>query len=59
MIPPDLLDRLKKKGGPDKLKGTVRFASLQYLTIKPVQQVSLGANESALTIELDNYVQLS
>ena len=36
VIPPDLLDRLKKKGGLDKLKGTVRFASLQYLTIKPV-----------------------
>ena len=38
VIPPDLLDRLKKKGGLDKLKGTVRFASLQYLTIKPVQR---------------------
>ena len=57
--PPDLLDRLKKKGGLDKLKGTVRFASLQYLTIKPVQQISVGANEFALTIELDNYVLLS
>jgi len=39
VIPPDLLDRLKKKGGLDKLKGTVRFASLQYLTIKPVLRV--------------------
>jgi adenine-specific DNA-methyltransferase len=38
VIPPDLLDRLKKKGGLDKLKGTVRFASLQYLTIKPVRR---------------------
>ncbi|WP_411725252.1 site-specific DNA-methyltransferase [Methyloglobulus sp.] len=38
VIPPDLLDRLKKKGGLDKLKGTVRFASLQYLTIKSVRR---------------------
>jgi len=36
VIPPDLMDRLKKKGGLDKLRGTVRFSSLQYLTIKPV-----------------------
>ena len=34
VIPPDLMDRLKKKGGLDKLRGTVRFSSLQYLTIK-------------------------
>jgi adenine-specific DNA-methyltransferase len=43
VIPPDLLDRLKKKGGLDKLKGTVRFASLQYLTIKPVQRRSFDS----------------
>ena len=36
VIPPDLMDRLKKKGGLDKLRGTVRFSSLQYLTIRPV-----------------------
>lgn len=36
VIPPDLMDRLKKKGGLDKLRGTVRFSSLQYLTIKSV-----------------------
>lgn len=47
VIPPDLLDRLKKKGGLDKLKGTVRFASLQYLTIKPVRRHSVGANSFA------------
>ncbi|MCL2345021.1 MAG: hypothetical protein FWC58_04110 [Desulfobulbus sp.] len=38
VIPPDLLDRLKKKGGLEKLKGSVRFASLQYLTIQPVER---------------------
>jgi adenine-specific DNA-methyltransferase len=43
VIPPDLLDRLKKKGSLDKLRGTVRFASLQYLKIKPVQRVRLGS----------------
>ncbi len=65
VIPPDLLDRLKKKGGLDKLKGTVRFASLQYLTIKPVRRVNNEGAHSApyaeemLIVELDNYVLLS
>jgi adenine-specific DNA-methyltransferase len=65
VIPPDLLDRLKKKGGLEKLKGTVRFASLQYLTIKPVRRVNNNGAHSApyaeetLTVELDNYVLLS
>lgn len=36
VIPPDLLDRLKKKGGLEKAKGAVRFSSLQYVTLKPV-----------------------
>ena len=38
VIPPDLLDRLKKKGGIDKLRGQVRFSSLQYLTLHPVER---------------------
>ena len=67
VIPPDLLDRLKKKGGVDKLKGSVRFSSLQYLTIKPVirkfpltprYQKKNSADEN-LIVELDNYVLLS
>src|SRR3990167_8664950 len=41
VIPPDLMDRLKKKGGLDKLRGSVRFSSLQYLTIKPVDRKSV------------------
>ena len=69
VIPPDLMDRLKKKGGLDKLRGTVRFSSLQYLTIRPV--VRLGARASrppagetpalqeTITVQLDNYVLLS
>jgi len=36
VIPPDLMDRLKKKGGLVKLRDSVRFSSLQYLTIRLV-----------------------
>jgi adenine-specific DNA-methyltransferase len=57
VIPPDLLDRLKKKG--DKLKAEeVRFSSLQYVKLKPVQRERLNDKEN-LRIELDNYVLLS
>jgi adenine-specific DNA-methyltransferase len=57
VIPPDLLDRLKKKG--DKLKADeVRFSPLQYVKLKPVAREKLGDTES-LTVEIDNYVLLS
>ena len=57
VIPPDLLDRLKKKGG--KLKADeVRFSSLQYLKLKPVQRKSVAETES-LSVEIENYVLLS
>lgn len=59
VIPPDLLDRLKKKGGLDKLKGTVRFSSLQYLTIRPPRRVAQAGGTETLTVELANYVLLS
>jgi adenine-specific DNA-methyltransferase len=62
VIPPDLMDRLKKKGGLDKLRGSVRFSSLQYLTIKPVVRTLLpqaGEESETLTVQLDNYVLLS
>ncbi|EIC31434.1 MULTISPECIES: DNA methyltransferase [Methylomicrobium] len=58
VIPPDLPDRLRKKGGLDKLKGAVRFAGLQYLTIKPVQRQRQGEDE-ILSVALDNYILLS
>lgn len=58
VIPPDLLDRLKKKGGLEKLKGSIRFASLQYLTVKPIQRIPQGETES-IKVQLDNYVLLS
>ena len=58
VIPPDLMDRLKKKGGIDKLRGQVRFSSLQYLTIHPVTRTAKGETET-LTVQLENYVLLS
>ncbi|WFP15565.1 site-specific DNA-methyltransferase [Citricoccus muralis] len=57
VIPPDLLDRIKKKGA-DKLAGQVRFSSLQYLEATvPAREVS-GSDE-LLTVDLKNYVLLS
>lgn len=58
VIPPDLMDRLKKKGGIDKLRGQVRFSSLQYLTIDPIKVKTEDAQD-VLTIQLKNYVLLS
>ena len=63
VIPPDLLDRLKKSGGFEKLKTDfdaqrIRFSSLQYVTIKPIERKAIASGE-VLTVELDNYVLLS
>lgn len=59
VIPPDLLDRLRKKGNSvDKLRGQVRFSSLQYLTLHPIERAVRGSEE-ALTVCLKNYVLLS
>lgn len=57
VIPPDLLDRLKKKG-VDKLASEVRFSSLQYLQADVAGRVLAGERES-LTVNLQNYVLLS
>lgn len=57
VIPPDLLDRLKKKG--HKLKADeVRFSSLQYLKLGEVSREQAGEGES-LTVAIANYVLLS
>ena len=57
VIPPDLLDRLKKKG--TKLKAEeVRFSSLQYLVLGNIKRGRNGDVET-LTVPLDNYVLLS
>lgn len=57
VIPPDLLDRLKKKGA-DKLASEVRFSSLQYLQADVTARTSNGERET-LTVNLQNYVLLS
>lgn len=57
VIPPDLLDRLKKKG--HKLKADeVRFSSLQYLKLGAVSRKQDGEGET-LSVEIANYVLLS
>lgn len=57
VIPPDLLDQLKKRG-QDKLAGAVRFSSLQYLDASVEARTTDGDGES-LVVKLDNYVLLS
>lgn len=61
VIPPDLLDMLRKKGYRDLVDGgKITFSSLQYLTIKTPRIVP--ANEDGkvkITVELYNYVLLS
>lgn len=54
VIPPDLLDRLKKKGVAG-LAGNIRFSTLQYLEAHLEDRVTTDDTEG-LTIELDNYV---
>lgn len=57
VIPPDLLDQLKKKG-TDKLANEVRFASLQYLQAR-VDSRKTTAEGEELRVSLTNYVLLS
>ena len=57
VIPPDLLDRLKKKGA-DKLASEVRFSSLQYLQAEVTGRYA-GDEKESIEVELSNYVLLS
>lgn len=59
VIPPDLLDRLRKKGGIEKLRGQVRFASLQYVKLKSATRHAEGDGQERIEVALDNYVLLS
>jgi adenine-specific DNA-methyltransferase len=59
VIPPDLLDRLRKKGGLEKLRGRVRFASLQYLTLYPIERARAAEGKEIIRVRLKNYAQLS
>ncbi len=58
VIPPDLLDRLKKKGNLEKLASEVRFSSLQYLQAAVASRRSTRDGEE-LIVTLENYVLLS
>jgi site-specific DNA-methyltransferase (adenine-specific)/adenine-specific DNA-methyltransferase len=61
VIPADLLDMLKTKAKYRKLiqSGKVRFSSLQYLTVKPVQKSKYDSDNDKIGLELDNYILLS
>ena len=60
VIPPDLLDKLSKKGFKKLIADkTVRFSSLQYLVVNPVEVTVKGNGEDELDISLNNYVLLS
>ena len=61
VIPPDLLSQLSKNSSYKKLieNGKVRFASLQYLTIKEPKVKTISCDIEEITVELDNYVLLS
>ncbi len=60
VIPPDLMDMLKSKKVNLLDPSKIRFASLQYLTIKPpVVAAAAKFGEQEITVALDNYVLLS
>lgn len=59
VIPPDLLDKLAKKGFKKLIDDkSVRFSSLQYLVAKPLV-VKQNGEQDEIDVELDNYVLLS
>lgn len=59
VIPPDLLDKLAKKGFKKLIDDrSVRFSSLQYLVVKPVT-ITRYPEGDEIDVELDNYVLLS
>lgn len=60
VIPPDLLDKLAKKSYRKLItEKSIRFSSLQYLVVKPVEVKTEGDAEDRLKVSLDNYVLLS
>lgn len=59
VIPPDLLDKLAKKGYKKLIDDkSVRFSSLQYLVAKPLV-VKQNGDQDEIDVELENYVLLS
>ena len=59
VIPPDLLDKLSKKGYRKLVDDrSVRFSSLQYLVAKPLE-VKQNGEYDEIDVALENYVLLS
>ena len=59
VIPPDLLDKLAKKGFKKLIDDkSVRFSSLQYLVAMPLV-VKQNGDQDEIDVELENYVLLS
>ncbi|MCH3924544.1 MAG: site-specific DNA-methyltransferase [Bacteroidales bacterium] len=62
VIPPDLLDKMSNKKQYDLLikNHDIRFSSLQYLTIKPIEkEKGYEEREEIIKVSLDNYILLS
>ena len=61
VIPPDLLSKLKNSKSYEKLvaSNSIRFSSLQYLSLKTIHIESSGQSNQKLEIELENYCLLS
>ena len=59
VIPPDLMDKLSKKGYDKLIRDkAVRFSSLQYLVVMPIE-VNTCDGKDEITVTLDNCVLLS
>ncbi|WP_032389485.1 site-specific DNA-methyltransferase [Rhodococcoides fascians] len=59
VIPPDLLDRLKKAGTKiEKLAAEVKFSTLQYLNAS-VRSRTVDRDIENIVVELENYILLS
>ncbi len=61
VIPPDLLDKLASKKEYAKLvqSKNIRFSTLQYLTIKPIELIRTSNDIDNIKVRLDNYILLS
>ena len=60
VIPPDLLDKLSKKGYKKLVTDkAVRFSSLQYLVVNPITTRLNADGKDEIDISLQNYVLLS
>lgn len=61
VIPPDLIDKLSKKGYRNLINsGNIRFSTLQYLMLKPIQvEPNNIPGTEILKVALENYVLIS